>query len=97
MYLISVAPMRSIINFEVTVLLTYWIMYVDRTTLDFKTVVYLLQRDRNFVSRQELERLMNFQRCHYSKALLYVMQFKHAVAGCECLDAMREYNKNKEL
>ena len=25
------------------------------------------------------------------KALMYVMQFKHAVAGCECLDAMREY------
>ena len=38
---------------------------------------------------------MNFQEHYYSKADRYLLQYKHTVTSCKCLDAMKEYNTSK--
>ena len=51
--------------------------------------------DRKCVRCKEWKNFMNFQEHYYSKADRYLLQYKHTVTSCKCLDAMKEYNTSK--
>ena len=71
---------------------------VDKITMDFNSEYYPSHCDRRCVRCKEWKNLVYFQRYYHAEGGRYLMQYKHTVTCCECLDAMREYNnKRKKL
>ena len=66
-------------------------IYVDKITTDFNNEHYPSRCDRQCVRCKEWKILMYFQRSHLAKTSRYVMQNKHTLNCCECLDSIKQY------
>ena len=61
--------------------------------MDFKTEYCPSHGDQQCVRCKEWKNVVRFQRYYHAQRGRCLMQYKHTVTCCECLDAMREYKE----